>query len=268
MNTRCDHLYSEGGSGSFEWVQVQLGKWRRCRVEQQGHAVDVRRDLLEQFNPLPGHRALHDDETGDVATRPRKARDEAAGDWIGDLRKNDRDGSRLLQQSRRVGRTVGKNEVGTRRDKFPRESLSQFRVAGHRPARVDTDIAALGPAELLKFVPERGNVGLSSGLLSAYAIRAPIRRTTSVCCAGAPSGHAAAAPPISMMNSRRLMGHPCRRAHPTTSWSKGRVVRHSKFDPLMTGLGQPLPSQDFCGTAAFPLKPDIARRGWHGRKVP
>jgi hypothetical protein len=33
-------------------------------------------------------------------------------------------------------------------------------------------------------------------------------------------------------------------------------------------LGQPLPSQDFCGTAALPLKPDIARRGWHGRKVP
>jgi hypothetical protein len=36
----------------------------------------------------------------------------------------------------------------------------------------------------------------------------------------------------------------------------------------MTAPGQPLPSQDFCGTAALPLKPDIARRGWHGRKVP
>ena len=34
------------------------------------------------------------------------------------------------------------------------------------------------------------------------------------------------------------------------------------------GSSQPLPSQDFCGTAALPLKPDIARRGWHGRKVP
>jgi hypothetical protein len=32
--------------------------------------------------------------------------------------------------------------------------------------------------------------------------------------------------------------------------------------------GQTLPSQDFCGTAALPLKPDIARRRWHGRKVP
>src|SRR2546430_16583732 len=32
--------------------------------------------------------------------------------------------------------------------------------------------------------------------------------------------------------------------------------------------GQTPPSQDFCGTAALPLKPDIARRGWHGRTVP
>jgi hypothetical protein len=31
---------------------------------------------------------------------------------------------------------------------------------------------------------------------------------------------------------------------------------------------QTLPSRDFCGTAALPLKPDIGWRGWHVRKVP
>jgi hypothetical protein len=31
-------------------------------------------------------------------------------------------------------------------------------------------------------------------------------------------------------------------------------------------MGQTLPSRDFCGTAALPLKPDIIWRGWHGRK--
>jgi hypothetical protein len=36
----------------------------------------------------------------------------------------------------------------------------------------------------------------------------------------------------------------------------------------MSARGQTLPSRDFCGTAALPLQPDIARRGWHGRKVP
>ena len=36
----------------------------------------------------------------------------------------------------------------------------------------------------------------------------------------------------------------------------------------MFEMGQTLPSQDFCGTAALPLKPDIGWRGWHDRKVP
>ena len=36
----------------------------------------------------------------------------------------------------------------------------------------------------------------------------------------------------------------------------------------MSESGQTLPSRDFCGTAALPLKPDIDWRGWHGRKVP
>jgi hypothetical protein len=45
-------------------------------------------------------------------------------------------------------------------------------------------------------------------------------------------------------------------------------VHHSKIGLPMSAWGQTLPSRDFCGTAALPLKPDIARRGWHGRKVP
>jgi hypothetical protein len=37
---------------------------------------------------------------------------------------------------------------------------------------------------------------------------------------------------------------------------------------VMTAMGQTLPSRDFCGTAALPLKSDIGWRGWHVRKVP
>jgi hypothetical protein len=33
-------------------------------------------------------------------------------------------------------------------------------MAGRRPARIDPDIAPLRPAELLKFLPERGDLGL------------------------------------------------------------------------------------------------------------
>src|SRR5260221_4499477 len=32
-------------------------------------------------------------------------------------------------------------------------------------------------------------------------------------------------------------------------------------------LGQTLPSRDFCGTAALPLKPDIGWHGWHVRNA-
>ena len=83
MNRRYDRLYREGRSGGFEGVQVKFGKRRRCRVEQESDPGDARRDLLEQPQPLTGQGRLHIDETGDVATRPREARDEAAADWIG-----------------------------------------------------------------------------------------------------------------------------------------------------------------------------------------
>jgi hypothetical protein len=46
------------------------------------------------------------------------------------------------------------------------------------------------------------------------------------------------------------------------SLPKGGVVRHSKIDHRMAEMGQTLPSRDFCGTAALPLKPDIGWRGW------
>jgi hypothetical protein len=46
------------------------------------------------------------------------------------------------------------------------------------------------------------------------------------------------------------------------------LLRCESLEPPMSQMGQPRPSQDFCGTAALPLKPDIAPRGWDGRKVP
>ena len=48
----------------------------------------------------------------------------------------------------------------------------------------------------------------------------------------------------------------------------GSFLRRGNPDPRMSLVGQTLPSRDFCGTAALPLKPDIGWRGWHVRKVP
>ena len=47
------------------------------------------------------------------------------------------------------------------------------------------------------------------------------------CCAGAASGHAAAAPPSRVMNSRRFTRSPHRRARATAEAHRGRMPRRS-----------------------------------------
>ena len=117
-------------------------------------------DLLEQLQPLARHRRLGQDESGDAAPRSRQARDEAAADRIGNDCENDWDGARLLQQSRRVGRAIRKDQFGLERDEVLRELLPRLRVAGWCPAILDPDVAALRPSELLESLPERRDAGL------------------------------------------------------------------------------------------------------------
>src|SRR6266568_9091766 len=73
------------------------------------------------------------------------------------------------------------------------------------------------------------------------------------------------------MNSRRFTDR-CLPLLPTeriAHLSYGRrLLRCGISVRAMSHMGQTLPSRDFCGTAALPLKPDIGWRGWHVRKVP
>src|SRR5262245_59052233 len=100
-NRRCDRLDREGRGGGFEWVQENVTIWRRCQIEQESSPIDARCNLFEQLQPLASNRRLRKDETGDVAARPREARDEAAADWVSNDHENDGDGACLLQQRRR-----------------------------------------------------------------------------------------------------------------------------------------------------------------------
>src|SRR5215467_12736580 len=59
--------------------------------------------LFEQLQPLGSHGGLHSDETSDVSSRLRKARDKAAADRIGNERENDWNGACLSQQLRSGG---------------------------------------------------------------------------------------------------------------------------------------------------------------------
>ena len=73
----------------LEGVEVNVAIRRCRRVEQEGDAADVRRDLLEEFEPLTRHRRLGKSETRDVTTWSRKARDEAAANRVRNDREND-----------------------------------------------------------------------------------------------------------------------------------------------------------------------------------
>jgi hypothetical protein len=99
------------------------------------------------------------DEPGDVAARMRQARNEAAADRIGNVRENNGDGMCLLQQRERSRCVLRQNEVGLSCDHFPSKSLRH--CIGGSPTSVDSDIAALRPADLLEPILERRDPSLS-----------------------------------------------------------------------------------------------------------
>ena len=102
-----------------------------------------------------------------------------------------------------------------RGEKSDRAARNQFLAESHgfvqRVSPANVSNRTLRPSTQPSFYEspsECGDVGLRFPSLSADPISTPIRRTRSGCCARAASGHVAAAPPISVMNSRRCMSTP------------------------------------------------------------
>ena len=78
------------------------------------------------------------------------------------------------------------------------------------PAGVDPHVAAVGPAQLLQPLQECRDAGLRFRIVRGRGHEhADAPHRARACCARAASGHAAAAPPSSVMKSRRLMSAPC-----------------------------------------------------------
>ena len=75
-------------------------------------------------------------------------------------------------------------------------------AASLRPAILDRDGATLDPAEFAQPLHKScGPLALGRGV---FAPKNPMVGSLPACCARAASGHAAAAPPSSVMNSRRF----------------------------------------------------------------
>src|SRR5262245_12911373 len=93
--------------------------------------------------------------------------------------------------------------------------VGQYIVLVLRPAILDHDILALDVAGFANALPECGQIARARSA-SAELLRNPITGIAG-CCARAASGHAAAVPPSSVMNVRRLIRSPRRRGRAATA---------------------------------------------------
>src|SRR5262245_56286789 len=116
--------------------------------------------------------------------------------------------------------------------------------------------------------------GAASGSFSAIAIRTPIRCIRSAGCARTASGHATAAPPSSVMQSRRLrssMGSP-----PEPAGTAYRILRLPWKQRQVLGLelncSESRPLMRLAEDQGATLRPSgcrlTAARGWRGQPLP
>src|SRR5262249_47843096 len=189
----------------------------------------------------------HNDETRDIPSRARKARDEAAAERIRYERKNDWNAARFLQQSRSGRRAVRKYEVRLQRDEFLREIMQSLRVTWNGPTSINPHFIARRPAELLKrllecsntSLPFRLGIGIAHqhadpphpfGLLSARSERPSSRQTNS-------ADEIAASHCPHQGQDYGELGRDYSRDLRLTKWGSGVSLHSSNLKPLMSALG-------------------------------
>jgi hypothetical protein len=90
-------FHRELGSGLLERVIEFLpGRAEFAPAEDEGRPLDTWRDLFEHLQPLCCGREFECGKTGDVATRARETRDQAAANWVGKVYEDDWDGCSFL----------------------------------------------------------------------------------------------------------------------------------------------------------------------------
>ena len=113
---------------------------------------------LSNSSHFPPAAVFEGQESGDIATRPRQAVDEAATDRIASDREHDRHRAGRLQQGVYGRGAVGQDDVGRERYQFRRVPAN---IVRHRsgPARVDSHVATDSPARFLQPLQERRRCG-------------------------------------------------------------------------------------------------------------
>src|SRR4051812_20542399 len=167
-----------------------------------------RHDLPEQLQPFPADAEFKRDEPGGVSTRPRQTINETGADRIDDDREHDWYGTGRLLQCR--GMTSGASATN---------SAAYLRVSAALPADRRYSIRTLWPSVQPDCCRPCWNAlrrACPTGSSAASGMSTPMRRIPPGCCARAPNGHAAAAPPSNVTNSRLLIQSPRRRGRATS----------------------------------------------------
>src|SRR5262245_57856085 len=151
--------------GAAAWIAANCPMPEAMLGSRRTAARVTRRDLFEQLQPFYAHAIFKSGEPGRVATRPRQARDETGADRVDSHREHDRHGAgRLQQRGNGCSAGAGNNDVGRERGQFGRVSAKAVGV-GRGPARLDLQVAAGSPAQLLQALQERRDADLCVGIV-------------------------------------------------------------------------------------------------------
>ena len=174
-------------------------------IPQHRRSRHTRCDLFEQLQPFSADAVFELHETGGVAARLRQALDEAGADRIGDTlqTRSARCGSpgatapRLwLPVARMTSGASATNSAAC---------LRRRSVSPADPATVDLHVAAVDPAQLRNSCRNAAMRACASGSSAGEVPEHADPPHPLALLRARRSGHAAAAPPSSVMNSRRFM---------------------------------------------------------------
>src|SRR5262245_2601487 len=179
-------------------------------ISKYPHPRHARRDLFEQLQPFAAHGVFKRAKSGNLppgrvrlSTKPAPT---GSGTWANTI------GTVLVASNNAPVLTLPLASMTS--GASATSSAAYLRALSAVPCATRWAIRTLSPSRHPNFWNACRNAAMrlrSSGSFSAKFVSIPIRRIRSGCCARAAIGHAAAAPPSSVMNSRRFIRSPRRR---------------------------------------------------------
>ena len=196
------------------------------RILQNRHAPDAGCDLLEPFQPFATHPILERNKSSGVATWPRHALHKPGADRIDNIHEDNRHGADSSAATRRSRRNVG--ETATEHPGRVRANSAAFRrlrSASATPQRYSICTLRLGvqPKSCI-FSQKRRQAGLRLRCILSVVHEHPDAPHTLRLLRPPSRGQQAAAPPSSVMNSRRFIRSPRRHATKSPSADRHRLL--------------------------------------------